>query len=267
MISDLIIKFKIKKSLKIIKKAYKKYNFENIALAWTGGKDSTLLLWLIRNLKLMDNFSLPKIIFINEGDVFSEVEEFVNRMSKKWDFRYETVQNTDILRQVKKIGDRVLVSKLSKKNKQELKKLGFSGKSFPFEPESLIGNHLMKTVPMNLFLEKNDIKALMTGIRKDEQSARANETYFSPRRNPPHIRVHPLLHFSEKEIWTTTIKNNIPYVKLYQKGYRSLGARSSTFKKSNVPAWLQDLGNTSEREGRRQDKEQIMEKLRKLGYM
>lgn len=34
-----------------------------------------------------------------------------------------------------------------------------------------------------------------------------------------------------------------------------------------VPAWEQDLEHTVERAGRRQDKEQMMERLRKLGYM
>ncbi|MFA5687588.1 MAG: hypothetical protein WC959_00310 [Kiritimatiellales bacterium] len=36
---------------------------------------------------------------------------------------------------------------------------------------------------------------------------------------------------------------------------------------TETPAWEQDLENTTERGGRRQDKENLMEKLRKLGYM
>jgi len=35
----------------------------------------------------------------------------------------------------------------------------------------------------------------------------------------------------------------------------------------SVPAWQQDLENTIERGGRRQDKEKAMDRLRKLGYM
>jgi len=34
-----------------------------------------------------------------------------------------------------------------------------------------------------------------------------------------------------------------------------------------VPAYEQDLENTEERAGRRQDKEKMMERLRQLGYM
>jgi len=36
---------------------------------------------------------------------------------------------------------------------------------------------------------------------------------------------------------------------------------------SDLPAWEQDLENTEERAGRKQDKEKIMERLRKPGYM
>jgi phosphoadenosine phosphosulfate reductase len=116
-------------------------------------------------------------------------------------------------------------------------------------------------------LEKRKIKALITGIRWDEQEARANETYFSPRKKPPHNRVHPILHFREGDVWEAIHRFKIPYVKLYKEGYRSLGAKGTTIKPAEVPAWEQDLEKTTERVGRRQDKEKIMERLRKLGYM
>jgi phosphoadenosine phosphosulfate reductase len=38
-------------------------------------------------------------------------------------------------------------------------------------------------------------------------------------------------------------------------------------KMSDLPAWEQDLENTTERAGRGQEKEQIMKQLRNLGYM
>ena len=60
---------------------------------------------------------------------------------------------------------------------------------------------------------------------------------------------------------------NIPYCTLYKQGYRSLGAATTSLKSSDIPAWEQDLENTVERAGRRQDKEEAMDRLRKLGYM
>jgi phosphoadenosine phosphosulfate reductase len=258
---------KIEKSKRVIEEAFKRFPHDKIALAWTGGKDSTILLWMARELAKEKGLPLPHIMFINEGYVFEEVTEFCDKLSKDWNFPYHIAQNDDVLKQVKKVGDPVKVSKLNARNKKALKALDFKGKTFPFEPESYVGNHLMKTVAMNIHLEKEGIQALITGIRWDEQEARTNETYFSPRKNPNHFRVHPILHLKERDVWEAHHKNKIPYVKLYEEGYRSLGAKGTTTKASDKPAWEQDLENTTEREGRRQDKEKIMKRLRDLGYM
>ena len=257
----------IKNSEEVILKSLKKYDANKIAVAWTGGKDSTLLLWLVKNVCKKNNFPLPLVVFIDEGDLFPEIIEFSKKMIQDWELNVDFVQNKDVIGQVKKIGDKVLVKDLKKYNQIEIKKLGLSVKSFKFEPESLIGNHLMKTVVLNRYLKKNKIQALITGIRKDEQEARSKETYFSERKTPKHTRVHPILDFSEEDVWNAIHKFKIPFSKLYSEGYRSLGAKSSTNKPSSTPAWQQDMKKTTERAGRRQDKEQIMEKLRKLGYM
>ncbi len=45
-------------------------------------------------------------------------------------------------------------------------------------------------------------------------------------------------------------------------GFRSLGSEVSTEKTTEDPAWLQDLENITERAGRAQDKEDLMERLR-----
>jgi phosphoadenosine phosphosulfate reductase len=84
---------------------------------------------------------------------------------------------------------------------------------------------------------------------------------------PAHTRYRPILHFTERDIWDATHHFEIPYCPLYEQGYRSLGAKTTSTKTCDIPAWEQDLENTVERAGRRQDKEAAMERLRKLGYM
>jgi phosphoadenosine phosphosulfate reductase len=257
---------KIKNCEEVIRKAIKKFGIEKTAVAWTGGKDSTVLLWLVKNVCEEKNFPLPNVLFVNEGHVFEEVYKFVNEMKRKWNLNVIEVKNYDILKQVKKVGEMVRVKDLSARNKKELEAINFKGDEFPFEPESYVGNHLMKTVALNTAIENYNIKAIFSGIRWDEQKARANETYFSVRKNPNHTRIHPILHLKEKDIWDIIHKYHIPYNELYAQGYRSLGAKGTTTKTSNIPAWEQDLQNTKEREERRQDKENIMKKLRELGY-
>lgn len=104
-------------------------------------------------------------------------------------------------------------------------------------------------------------------MRWDENPARASETFFSPREDPPHTRVHTILLFTERDIWEFTLGNRLPVHPLYYKGYRSLDDKYETKKVSDKPAWEQNLENTPERVGRAQDKGNIMEILRRHGYM
>ncbi len=258
---------KIKHAKKIIKDLYHKFGRDDFYIAWTGGKDSTTLMWLFREVCNELGQSMPKAMFIDEGHVFEEILKLVEDVKTQWNIEVSVVKNTDVSDKAKTIGDMIQVADLNARNRHEIEKLGFSASSFPFEPESYVGNHLMKTVAMNLFLETNGTKALVTAIRWDEQEARIEEEHFSLRTDPDHTRVHPILHFKERDIWNTIHTHHIPFCSLYYQGYRSLGAKGSTVKSSDIPAWEQDLENTPERAGRGQEKEEIMNQLRSLGYM
>jgi len=261
------IEKKIACAKSVLKEAIKKFGLEYMAVAVTGGKDSTVALWLTKLVCEETCSPLPKCMFIDEGDVFAEIWDQIHELNSNWNANIICVKNKDVAVRANNLGEMVRVSDLDEYNRQELKRLGYAEEKFPFESESLVGNHLMKTVPMNRFIMEHNIKALVTAIRWDEQEARKDEEYFSPRGNPDHIRVHPILHFRERNIWDIIHKYKIPFCSLYWQGYRSLGARSSTYKVSDIPAWEQDLENTPERAGRSQAKEDIMDKLRDLGYM
>jgi len=130
----------------------------------------------------------------------------------------------------------------------------------------------MKTVMFNMYIERHNVKGIFQGLRRDEQAARVQDDYFEEKEAahliPGHIRIKPILHFTERSLWNTYQVYKIPYCILYEQGYRSLGAKTtSAIAEAGVPAWEQDLEHTTERAGRRQDKEQMMGRLRKLGYM
>jgi phosphoadenosine phosphosulfate reductase len=266
-IVELTIDQKIKKSQALIKEALDLYSSKNIAIAITGGKDSTTNLWLFKEVCEQHGYRLPLCMFIDEGDIFDEVREFVDFLQVKWSLEIAFVKNRDPILENSRVGAIVTVSSLSRDNQAALKEIDFAGSDFPFIPDSLVCNHLMKTIPMREFIIENRLKALATAIRWDEIEARVTEDYFSERTNPPHTRVHPLLHFRERDIWIAIFKYDIPYNELYKLGYRSLGARCATHRTSDIPAWMQDLENTPERGGRSRDKEIVMDQLRALGYM
>ena len=62
-------------------------------------------------------------------------------------------------------------------------------------------------------------------------------------------------------------QKDVPISPKYFAGFRLLGSEVSTEKTTEEPAWQQNLEGTTERAGRAQDKEDLMERLRDLGYM
>jgi phosphoadenosine phosphosulfate reductase len=264
---ELHIDEKAVKSKEVIKEALARFGIDNIAIAITGGKDSTTCLWLCKQACEEIGAKLPLCMFIDEGDVFEEIADFVTKLKEQWGLKITYLKNEDVTSKVNNIGEMVQSASLNKRNQDALIEMGFTEPEFPFLPDSTICNHLLKTLPMREFLEKNKIQALITAIRWDEQTARKEEEYFSPRSNPDHFRVHPILHLRERDIWIAIFKFDIPFNKLYKLGYRSLGAKCATNRASDIPAWMQDLENSPERVGRGMDKEKIMDQLRALGYM
>jgi phosphoadenosine phosphosulfate reductase len=263
---------KIEDSKKVILEAYKKYPLEKMRIAYTGGKDSLLVLWLVHEAIKGTDYQMPKCFCIDEGDMFDEVREFIKESEERYGITVDMIHNHDVSSHAEDgLGSEVNVADLDERNQREVARLDYEEDTFTYEPESYVGNHLMKTVTCMRYLEDSAIGAFLEGIRWDEQGARANETYFSPRPatefNIEHMRVNPILHFTERDVWDALRQNDVPFCKLYAEGFRSLGAKVTTKKITDIPAWEQDLENTTERGGRRQDKEDLMEKLRKLGYM
>jgi len=261
------------KSKEVIREAFRKFNPADTAITWTGGKDSTTSLWLIRQVCVEDNIALPRVMTIDEGDAFPEITDFLTRISKEWSVDLEWFCNYDVLKSaMSHLGSTVTVKDLNERNRVELKRIGSDKETFVFEAESQEGNHLMKTVMFNQFIEKYGVKAIFMALRRDEQAARKEDEYFTEKEGgylmPAHTRMSPILHFTERDLWNTIRLYNIPYCSLYEVGYRSLGARTTSNPGDvGVPAWEQDLENVPERAGRRQDKEKAMERMRKLGYM
>lgn len=267
-----LIEKKLADAVKVAKEALERFDQDRIAVAYTGGKDSTLALYVVKKACEELGVPVPRCFCIDEGDMFDEVKEFIGQIEREWGVAVETIHNSDVSRAAGgKLGAVVKVADLNERNQAEIERLGYEEDEFPYEPESFVGNHLMKTAALNEYLTDNEIEAFYEGIRWDEQGARADEEYFSLREesdyNPEHFRVCPILHFTERDVWDATFQFGLPVCSLYKQGYRSLGARITTGKTTDLPAWEQDLENTDERGGRRQDKEGLMKKLRDLGYM
>ncbi len=178
---------KVQMSIGVIDEAVKKYGKEHIAVAWSGGKDSTTLLSLVRTAYQGE---VPfQVVTVDAHEMAKEVYEFRDRLLKEWNFSPIIVKGAHEERDADadKAGDRSFLT----------------------------------TEALNKYAKEHGIKALLTGIRWDEHPSRSEAKYFSEAEGL--TAVNPLLHFMEKDIWNYIKGNNVPYCALYDRGYRSLG--------------------------------------------
>ncbi len=86
--------------------------------------------------------------------------------------------------------------------------------------------HIRKIVPMKRALE--GIKVWITGLRSEQSVTRKGLSTVSWDNNFGLIKVNPLLHWSEKQVWDMIKKYNIPYNVLHDKAYPSIGCQPCT---------------------------------------
>ncbi|WEL25349.1 phosphoadenosine phosphosulfate reductase family protein [Haloferax volcanii] len=288
---------KLEKAATVAATALEQY--ERPAVMWTGGKDSTLVLSVVREVAADMGVDVPPVVCIDHFEHFDETEAFVREWADRWRLDLVVARNEEFARLGASPGDEIPLADLGDDTRRELARLGHEGETVVLDADSFEGNHLLKTVALNDTLEARGFDGVFSGVRWDEQESRADETFFSPRHDsekyPPHDRVHPILQFEETDVWAAfweyivpdSVEGypvdhvpetsddlpdgvepaDLPVSPKYFEGYRSLGTESGSAKSDDRPAWAQDLGASAEREGRAQDKEDLMGRLRDLGYM
>lgn len=257
------------RTIYIVREAYSR--FKNCGLLWSMGKDSTTLLWIARK-AFFGKIPFP-VIHIDTSFKFKEIYSFRDAIVKEW-------------------GLNLLVSQ----NKAALEK------GMDFHVSKFDCCHALKTEALKETIKTHGFKALLLAIRRDEHGIRAKERYFSPRDfnfnwdysdQPPelwnfyksqtnfkeHLRIHPMLHWTELDVWRYVQREKMPIVDLYlakgKKRYRSIGCATCCApvesSANSIKKIIHELEKTktSERSGRAQDKEDVytMQRLRSLGYM
>lgn len=255
------------RSIYILREAYSQV--DPLAMLWSIGKDSTALLWMVRK-AFFGRVPFP-LVLLDTGMELDEVYKFRDWLTKEWNL---PVQNEACPPEEEMDQTLPPATRAATRKTEGLK--------------NLIG--------------REKYRGIILGIRRDEQSMRAKERVFSPRsldgdwdfKDQPaefwdqyktdfpdgcHVRIHPLLHWTELDIWRYTKRENIPYVPLYLakngKRYRSLGEKNITFPIDSKAATLDDViaelevTKAPERAGRAMDHEteDSFERLRASGYM
>jgi len=281
-------------SVYIFREAFR--HFERLCMLWSVGKDSTVLLWLARK-AFFGHIPFP-LVHIDTSYKIPEMIAYRDRLAMEYKLTMLVGQNEAALK-AKNTFPEGKISRLDCCGL--LKKEALTHTINGTWPRKKLN---LKTGQYEVDPDTDPYTGVIVGARADEEGSRSKERYFSPRdksnlwdvgEQPPefwnqfktdfvpgtHVRVHPLLDWTELHIWEYIKREKIPTVSLYyDQGqgtrYRSLGCApcqapiQSTAK--NVDDIIEELKsgklkNIAERSGRLQDGKHGLEELRKEGYM
>jgi len=242
---------------------------EPLVALWSVGKDSNVLLWLARK-AFLGSIPFP-VALLDTDNEFPEVYALRDRLIGEWQLDYLRVACPPVAE---------------------------TDPSLPPNARAAA----RKSLGLRRLIAERRLRGVAVGIRRDEQAVRGKERVFSPRdaagawhagrqpaelwdqfgTEPPpggHLRIHPLLDWTELDIWRYTERERIPVCPLYfsRAGlrFRSLGERDITrpvpSQAKTIAAIIAELAASREpeRAGRvmDHDSEDAFERLRGSGYM
>ncbi|CAH8379753.1 unnamed protein product [Eruca vesicaria subsp. sativa] len=188
---DKRLKTKYNNAIFVITRALSLYSIEEVAFSFNGGKDSTVLLHLLRagyflHKKEMgcSNGGLPnfpvRTIYFESPSAFTEINAFTYDAAQTYGIQL------DIIRQDFKSG-------------------------------------------LEALLTANPIRAIFLGVRIGDPTAVGQEQ-FSPSSPgwPPFMRVNPILDWSYRDVWAFLLTCKVKYCSLYDQGYTSIGSIHDT---------------------------------------
>lgn len=276
-------------SVYIFREAYK--HFRQLGMLWSIGKDSTVMLWLARK-AFFGHVPFP-LIHIDTSYKIPSMIAYRDQLARDWKLDMVVGQNKAALEGGMGPDRGRLVC--CRALKTDALKHTLDG-SWPRLRMGADGEYREE-------VNGEPFTGVIVGARADEEGSRAKERYFSPRDGnsdwnvadqPPelwnqfktefapgtHVRIHPLLDWTEINIWEYIERERIPIIDLYfdqgeGKRYRSIGCETCTGTIQSTACSTSDIlvelraTKVPERAGRAQDQEDAyaMEKLRREGYM
>ena len=284
------------RSIHLLREAYA--GFPRLCMLWSIGKDSTVLLWLARK-AFFGHVPFP-LVHVDTSFKIPEMIAHRDRVALEWRLAMLVGRNDEALAGRRTFPDGA-VSRIDccALLKTEALARTLSGAGPRYRLDLATGEYVLDP-------DREPYTGVIVGLRADEEGSRSKERYFSPRgtRNqwevseqPPefwnqfktevapgtHVRIHPLLDWTELNVWEYIDREGIPTVSLYYNHgdgtrYRSLGCgpctrpvRSEASTPREIVEELRSgqFSRVAERSGRAQDAEDGggLETLRRGGYM
>ncbi len=239
---QLPLKAKIILSKNRIREWYKHFNGK-VYVSFSGGKDSTVLLHLVRSI-----YPEIKAVFIDTGLEYPEIKEFVN-----------TKNNVEIIRPkksfvqvIKEYGYPVVSKNVSRyvrdlqnptennKKTRDIRlgkhwgKVGILPKKWlklvdaPFKCSEQCCD-IMKKNPISLFEKKNNLRPFIGMMAEESRARKLRLSKGCNSFNQKKPQSNPLSFWTEKDIWDYLKRFKVPYCKIYDTGIKRTGCMFCMF--------------------------------------
>ncbi|KAK3159968.1 hypothetical protein QOZ80_1BG0053540 [Eleusine coracana subsp. coracana] len=193
--SDARVRAKYDAAVFVVRRAFALYPFEELAFSFNGGKDSTVLLHLLRagyylhstndsgdtdrTVQTVQNCRM-RTIYFEEPNAFPEIDSFTYDTASTYGLPLEIIR-TDFK----------------------------SG--------------------LEALLKEKPTKGIFLGTRNGDPNA-VGQQQFSPSSPgwPPFMRINPILDWSYSDVWSFLLTCNVKYCSLYDQGYTSIGSIHDT---------------------------------------
>jgi len=272
------------KSIFVLREA--KAQFKNPAILCSFGKDSTTLVHITS--KAFPTFPFP-VVHIDTGVKFPEIYEFRQKLQEIYGFELLIAKNLEGIKSTSPEKDRFecCMKRKTEALKMVLAEYGFDALILAIRRDELPERGIERFFSPR---RKGNWEVLRPKKPTEEgdspfeylQDAEFSGWYlFAADWTDPridHYRVHPMLDWTELDVWQYIKREDIPVNPLYFAvngyRYRSIGCMPCTSPIESdadtidkIIAEIKSYKGTGERAGRAQDKEKIMRRLRVLGYM
>ncbi len=184
----------------VLRESLKRHG-EKVAMLWSGGRCSTVVVHMIRKIKPQ-----IKVLFVNTGVEYPETVAYVKKLGKEWGINLEILKPERTFWEISKVHGPPTARRPSNMRRGE--------------PDTPPCCFWLKKKPVRDFVRENEIKALITGMRAGESTVRAiafrqkgAQFYFVKREKI--WKYNPLAFWNTRRVSEYIAKNDIPLNPLY----------------------------------------------------
>ncbi|MCM3714916.1 phosphoadenylyl-sulfate reductase [Halalkalibacter oceani] len=189
---------KKKDSIEVLKWAYQTFGDE-LVYACSFGAEGMVLIDLISKVK-----QDAAIVFLDTDFHFAETYDLIERVKKKYP-----------LLQIKLV--RPAIS-------PEEQAASYGERLWERDPDACC--KIRKLVPLEN--ELSQYRAWISGLRREQSPSRAHTQFVNRDERFQSIKICPLIHWTEEEIWMYIKLHQLPYNELHDRNYPSIGCEYCT---------------------------------------